>query len=107
MHGSRPFVDAARIYALAHGVPQTNTAERLRAAAPALGIQPHEIAALLDAFFHIQRLRLENQVAGPDDEAPNRVDPDRLHELDRLILKESLKQARNLQQRLARDYSVS
>ena len=107
MHGSRPFVDAARIYALAHGVPQTNTAERLRAAAPALGIQPHEIAALLDAFFHIQRLRLENQVAGPADEAPNRVDPDRLHELDRLILKESLKQARNLQQRLARDYSVS
>ncbi len=105
-HGSRPFVDAARIYALAHGVPHTNTAERLRAAAPKLGIQPHELAALLDAFYHIQRLRLENQVAAVAEEAPNRVDPDRLHELDRLILKESLKQARSLQQRLARDYSV-
>ncbi|MDA0191649.1 MAG: hypothetical protein OSW77_15425, partial [Proteobacteria bacterium] len=39
-----------------------------------------------------------------DAEAANRVDPDRLHELDRLILKESLKQARGLQQRLARAY---
>jgi CBS domain-containing protein len=107
MHGSRPFVDAARIYALAHGIPHTNTAERLRAAAPKLGIQPHELAALLDAFHHIQRLRLGNQVTEGAKEAPNRIDPDRLHELDRLILKESLKQVRSLQQRLARDYSVS
>lgn len=107
MHGSRPFVDAARIYALVHGVPHTNTAERLRAAAPKLGIQAHELAALLDAFYHIQRLRLEHQVSGQSEDAPNRVDPDKLHELDRLILKESLKQARNLQQRLARDYAVS
>jgi CBS domain-containing protein len=106
-HGTRPFVDAARIYALAHGVAHTNTAERLRAAAPKLGIQAHELAALLDAFYHIQRLRLGNQVAGSAGEAPNRIDPDRLHELDRLILKESLKQARSLQQRLAKDYSVS
>jgi CBS domain-containing protein len=29
-HGSRPFVDAARIYALARQIPDTNTAERLR-----------------------------------------------------------------------------
>ena len=107
MHGSRPFVDAARIYALVHGVPHTNSAERFRAAAPKLGIQAHELAALLDAFYHIQRLRLEHQVSGKSDDAPNRVNPDQLHELDRLILKESLKQARNLQQRLARDFAVS
>jgi CBS domain-containing protein len=106
MHGSRPFVDAARIYALAHGVPHTNTAERMRMAAPSLGIPAHELAALLDAFHHIQRLRFENQVKSGAKQAPNRVNPDRLHELDRLILKESLKQARNLQQRLARDFAV-
>src|SRR5688572_4397067 len=32
LNGARPFIDGARIYALAHGLPQTNTAERLRAA---------------------------------------------------------------------------
>lgn len=107
MHGSRPFVDAARIYALAHGVPDTNTVERLRAAAAGIGMQTHETAALIDAFHHIQRLRLEHQAGGDAGEAPNRIDPDKLHELDRLILKESLKQARSLQQRLARSYAVS
>ena len=107
LHGSRPFVDAARIYALARGVPDTNTVERLRAAAVAIGMPMHETAALVDAFFHIQRLRLEHQVGSSASEAANRINPDQLHALDRHILKESLKQARNLQQRLARDYATS
>jgi CBS domain-containing protein len=107
LHGSRPFVDAARIYALAKGVPDTNTVERLRAAVGAAGMPAHETAALVDAYYHIQRLRLEHQAGGHVNEAANRVNPDQLHELDRLILKESLKQARSLQQRLARDYAVS
>lgn len=107
MHGSRPFVDAARVYALANGVPDTNTAERLRCTAGMIGMQTHETAALVDAFYHIQRLRLEHQVDGEANEAPNRINPDHLHELDRHILKESLKQARGLQQRLARAHAVS
>ncbi|MFZ2854128.1 MAG: DUF294 nucleotidyltransferase-like domain-containing protein [Rhodocyclaceae bacterium] len=106
LHGSRPFVDAARIYALARGVPDTNTVERLRAAAGTIGMPARETAALVDAFYHIQRLRLEHQVGGSAGESPNRVNPDQLHELDRLILKESLKQAHSLQQRLARDYAA-
>ncbi len=106
-HGSRPFVDAARIYALALGVPDTNTVERLRGVASRIGLPAHETAALVDAFHHIQRLRLEHQVANPSLAEPNRVNPDRLHALDRHILKESLKQARSLQQRLVRDYAPS
>jgi CBS domain-containing protein len=107
LHGARPFVDAARIYALAHGLPDTNTVERLRAASGAIGMPAHETAALVDAFYHIQRLRLERQAGGHGGAAPNRVNPDQLHELDRHILKESLKQARSLQQRLALDYRVA
>ena len=105
--GARPFVDAARIQALAKGVPDTNTVERLRAADSMIGIPPHETAALVDAFYHIQRLRLEHQVAGGANKDPNRVNPDLLHALDRLILKESLKQARSLQRRLAMDYGIA
>lgn len=118
LHGARPFVDAARIYALAAGVAPTNTVERLRAAADHAGLQIGETAALVDAFHHIQRLRLENQIGGggsggngldgvdETSQAPNRVNPDQLHRLDRYILKESLKQARRLQQRLLRDYPL-
>jgi CBS domain-containing protein len=104
-HGARPFVDAARIYALAKGIPDTNTVERLRGVAGQIGLPAHETAALVDAFYHIQRLRLEHQVALRAEDESNRVNPDHLHAIDRHILKESLKQARNLQQRLARDYA--
>ena len=87
-------------------MPDTNTVERLRAVGSAVGMPAHETAALVDAFYHVQRLRLDHQVGESGREAPNRIDPDQLHELDRYILKESLKQARNLQQRLARDYAL-
>ncbi len=103
-HGSRPFVDAARIYALARQIPDTNTAERLRVSGEKTGMAADAMAAMIDAFHHIQRLRLEQQACRSDAAACNRVNPDDLHELDRLILKESLKQVQNLQRRLAREY---
>ena len=68
------------------------------------GTAADALAAMIDAFHHIQRLRLEQQVNNRDATASNRVNPDDLHELDRLILKESLKQVQNLQMRLAREY---
>ena len=64
-----------------------------------------QMAALIDAFQHIQRVRLEQQVKSGAGTASNRVDPDDLHELDRLILKESLKQVGILQRRLVREYA--
>ncbi len=103
-HGSRPFVDAARIYALALRIPDTNTVERLRVMGERRGIADSELAAFVDAFQHIQRLRLARQAAAPLLAGTNRVDPDELHELDRLILRESLKQVQNLQRRLSREY---
>ncbi|MEF8770300.1 MAG: DUF294 nucleotidyltransferase-like domain-containing protein [Candidatus Accumulibacter phosphatis] len=103
-HGSRPFVDAARIYALAGQIPDTNTVERLRISGEQGGMAADELAALIDAFHHIQRLRLEHQVNSGVAMDSNRVNPDELHELDRLILKESLKQVQHLQKRLTRQY---
>ncbi|MBN8452218.1 DUF294 nucleotidyltransferase-like domain-containing protein [Accumulibacter sp.] len=103
-HGSRPFVDSARIYALALRIPDTNTGERLRVTGERSGIPGEELAAMIDAFQHIQRLRLGRQAAAPLMAASNRVNPDELHELDRLILRESLKQVQTLQKRLSREY---
>jgi CBS domain-containing protein len=108
MNGATPFVDAARIYALAGAVAQTNTVERLRAAAAGGRFDPAEAEAWSQAFSFIQLLRLRRQHLEPGaaGEAGNRVDPERLNELDRRILKESFRQARKLQTRLALDFGL-
>jgi CBS domain-containing protein len=106
--GARPFIDAARVYALKEGVDATNTAERIRALAPILRMSADESESLCGAFHFIQMLRLRQQ-EGRNGEAglpPNRLDPDELNELDRRILKEALRQARKLQSRLEMDFTA-
>jgi CBS domain-containing protein len=78
-YGSRIFVDVARIYALASGVHNTNSVQRLRIAAKRLNIR----------------------------QGDNLINPDKLNELDRRILKESFRQARKIQTRLKLDYQVN
>lgn len=106
MYGSRPFVDAARIFSLANGVAQTGTAQRLRGAAGATSFGA-DLEAMIDGFYFIQLLRLRHQhdLLGNESGA-NRIDPDKLNELDRHILKEAFKQARKLQDKLKLDYRL-
>ena len=107
LNGARPFTDAARIYALAHGLSQTNTGERLRAVRTRIGMGAAEAEAMVQAFYVIQGHRLRIQAAlPPGDEAANRLDPDKLNVLERRVLKEAFLQARSLQSRLALDYQV-
>ncbi len=104
--GSRPFVDAARILALANGVGETGTTQRLRAVAEKANLGREDIHAIIDGFFFIQQLRLRIQRDGSPAGQANRVDPDQLNELDRHVLKEAFKQARKLQGRLQLDYRL-
>jgi CBS domain-containing protein len=106
LYGVRPFVDAARVYALAFGLSQTGTVERLRAATGDLRMAPPEMAAIIDAFFLIQKLRLRIQARPGNKENANRIDPDALNDFERRSLKEAFRQARKLQQRLALDYDL-
>jgi CBS domain-containing protein len=109
MSGSVPFVDAARIFALATGVTATNTVDRLEAAGARKGVPADEIRSWIDAFEYVQFLRLRTQhrrasgdiVAGG---AANVVPLADLSALDRRILKEALRQVRLVQQRLEVDY---
>lgn len=103
-HGVRPFVDAARIWALEHGIPATNTVERLRAAAPCLYLSAEEVGAFVGALDQVQRLRFANQLQATNPAGANRLDPDHLHELDRQILKEAFKRVKHLQQLLEMRY---
>ncbi len=104
--GARLFVDAARVLALAHRIPDTNTARRLQLAAQLTQLRNEDVRAMIEAFFFIQSLRLKHQHAGAAPGAANRVDPGTLNELDRLILKEAFRQARKLQQRLRLEYQL-
>lgn len=107
MYGTRPFVDAARILSLAHGVPYTSTTQRLRAVAQIMHFGSDEIAAIIDGFSFIQLVRLRNQYRHQHAQtAANRIDPDELNELDRHILKEAFRQARKLQTRLQLNYGL-
>lgn len=104
--GSMPFTDGARILALATGVTATNTVERLREAAPRKGVPAEELGGWIDAFEFVQMLRLRTQHRRRDggDGNANAVVLADLSDLDRRILKEALRQARKLQQRLEADY---
>ncbi len=105
--GARLFTDAARVLALAAGVTHTSTAQRLRQAGTTLNMPATEIDSLTDAFFFLQALRLRSQIAVDVTlQGANRIDPGQLNEVDRRILKESLRQAGKLQSRLALDYQL-
>lgn len=108
VNGATLFVDAARVYALANGIAATNTAERLLAAAAAGAVTQTDADAWVAAIIFLQHFRLRHQHAqiARGEPADNHLHPDRLNELDRRLLKETLRTARNLQQRLALDYQL-
>jgi CBS domain-containing protein len=105
--GARPFVDAARVLCLAHGIPHTSTAERLRGVAEAARLSPDRVASLVDAFHfvHLLRLRCQRGLLGRRSSG-NRLNPRDLNDLDRHVLKEAFRQARGLQGRVALDYGL-
>ncbi|HWM42657.1 MAG TPA: DUF294 nucleotidyltransferase-like domain-containing protein [Burkholderiales bacterium] len=87
--GARPFVDAARVLALAAGSPETGSAARLQAAGEKNAV---------DAFHFIQTLRLKHE--------RNRIRPEELTDIDRRVLKEAFRQAIVVQERLRLDFGL-
>lgn len=108
MNGATPFVDAARLYGLQTGVTDTNTVARLRTASRRLGIADGECEGWTRAFLFIQlmRLRAQHAAQATGREPDNRLDPYALNDMDRLTLREALRQGRRLQRRLALDFQL-
>ncbi len=103
-HGTRLFVDAARTFALALGIAETNTTQRLRLAGKKLNIEERHIEGTAESFQFLQMLRLRAQRGDLSTEGGNRIDPYALNQLDQRMLKEALRQARELQRRLQLTY---
>ena len=106
LHGTALFVDIARLYALSHGVAATGTRERFEALGGLFQVPAHESQAWVAAFEYLQMLRLQVQLAQPGvaPENANLIEFQSLNDIDRRMLKESLRVARRLQQKLELDY---
>jgi CBS domain-containing protein len=104
--GTRLFVDAARVFALALGIPETGTAARLRLAGQQLRVEARHVDATIEGFHYLQMLRLRQQQLAAGHGPANRIDPYALNEVDQRMLKESFRQARQLQLRLKQTYQL-
>ncbi|EJM63393.1 putative signal-transduction protein containing cAMP-binding and CBS domains [Pseudomonas sp. GM48] len=108
VQGLTPFVDGARLLALAHGIEANNTLERFRQLVAKEVIEPLDGAAYEEAYHFIQQTRMQQHQLQTRENFPysNRVDPDSLNHLDRRILRESLRQAQRLQSSLTLRYQL-
>jgi CBS domain-containing protein len=108
VQGLTPFVDAARLLALAHGISACNTLERLRALVAKGVIETQDGAAYEEAYHFIQQTRMQQHQLQARAQLPysNRIDPTQLNLLDQRILRESLRQAQRLQSSLSLRYQL-
>ncbi len=106
--GTVPIVDMARVYALAHGLPQVSTVERLHAAGEAGALSREMAENLADAFEFISSVRLRHQAAQIRRGEPpdNYVPPAELSGLERRHLKDAFAVIQTIQETLARRYQV-
>jgi CBS domain-containing protein len=110
LQGTAIYVEAARLFALVHGLEELGTRQRLEAAARCMKVPAQEGQAWATGFDFLQMLRLRVQ-AGADAQAdplaalnPNLIDIGSLNDIDRRVLKESMRVARQLQQRIQLDW---
>jgi len=109
MHGTVPFVDAARIWALAAGRLETNTSERLGRLGDSGRLPQDDVRGWIASFEYFQLMRLRgqhrrSQTYAAATENPNEVELGELSALDRRIINEAFRQARKVQQRLELDF---
>lgn len=108
VEGLMPFVEGVRILALAHGISEGNTLERLRQLGARSVLRAQDAAAYAEAYNFIQMTRMQLHQRQERDGQPlsNRLDPHTLNELDRRILRESFRQAQRLQTSLSVRYQL-
>ncbi len=111
LRGTALFVDVARLRCLALGIAETNTRRRLEAVAEKMGADPRRREAWVQAFEFLQMLRLRVQIDGEASPGhvpghANKIELAALNEIDRRLLKESLRVAQRLQKQVELDYAA-
>jgi CBS domain-containing protein len=108
MGGTRQLVGAARVHALALGLSETNTIDRLRAAGEAGRYTEAEVRDITAAYQHLLRLRLVHQLEQLErgEEADNHVRADRLSRADGVLLRDALRVVAEVQKNLGHRYGT-
>jgi len=106
--GVVPIVDLARVYALSEGLPETNTLERLRAAAAAGALSKDGAANLTDAAELIGTLRMRHQAhqLKHGEPADNFLSPDELSPMERDHLRHAFSLINTMQESLGQRYQA-
>lgn len=106
--GLTPFVDAARILSLGHGIIESNTLERIQALVTQGVMSDKDANAWVESYSLIQLLRMRNhqEQAQNKKELTNRISPAELNQLDQRILREAFRQAKRLQSKLEMSYAL-
>lgn len=106
--GLAPFVEAVRVFALANGVEEANTLERMDRLVAREVFDPKDANAWKEAYSLIQaiRMRAHQEMLDRGERLSNYINPDDLNPLDRRILRESFRQAQRLQQKLEVTYQL-
>ena len=108
--GGLQLVGAGRLYNLALSLGETNTVDRIRAAAARGIFKDAEAREITDAFQHLMRLRLVHQLEQiARGEAPdNYIIPSRLSRADALLMRDAMKTVSRVQtevrERFATDF---
>ena len=107
--GIVPITDIARVFALSKGLPETNTTDRLRAAAKTSAVSREMSDNLIDALEFIANLRIRHQAEqiGRGETADNYLPPGDLSELERQHLKTSFKVIQEMQSTLDHRYQLA
>jgi CBS domain-containing protein len=103
-----PIVDYARVYALKHGIAETNTLERLRQLMQKGILPAKDYNEVEQGYSFLMQLRLARQVAAILEEgvAPdNFINPQDLSGIEQRLLKEIFIRIGNLQTRLSFDFT--
>ena len=108
--GSLQLVGAGRLYGLFLALRETNTVDRIRAAAAQGVFEGSEAGEITDAYQHLMRLRLVHQLENLErGETPdNYITPSRLSRADALLMRDAMKTISHVQsgvrERFATDF---
>ncbi|CAG0944557.1 Arabinose 5-phosphate isomerase KdsD [Anaerolineae bacterium] len=107
--GSGPIVEIARLFALEHGIRETNTIERLHGLAD-VGAMPREQAEELEHTYEfLMLLRLRHQMEQVNDQGKpdNFLNPNALTAMDRTTLREAFHSIARAQTEIAERFMLA
>lgn len=108
IQGLSLFIEGIRILALANGITEANTMDRLAALVELKNVDEKDAAAWKEAYSFIQVIRMKQhyQQLKLGQEPTNTLPPENLNPLDKRVLKEAFRQAQRLQQKLEIRYQL-